>query len=171
MTQYTDTKLKKLLQTWPQGTVCLASELNHRGIGYDLQGSYRKSGWISSIGQGAVIRNGDTVSWHGGIYALQAQGKLKIHVGAKTALAMQGFAHFINLAKGKIQIFGPPGTRLPKWFVDFRWDGKIEYHRSSLFSENADLGLQTQNFKTFDIKVSSPERAFLEMLDLVLKLR
>ena len=62
MDQALDTKLKKLLTTWPQGTVLLSSELNKRGIGYDLQSRYRSSGWIRSIGQGAVVKTGDNVT-------------------------------------------------------------------------------------------------------------
>lgn len=167
MTRFTDTKLKKLLTTWPQGTVCLSSYLNERGIGYDLQRLYRKSGWITSIGQGAVARTGDEVTWQGAVYALQQQAGMKIHVGAKTALTIQGFAHFINLAQEKIQLFGPPKTKLPTWFKNHNWGGKVEFHRTSLFGENTQLGLQTRSYKTFEINLSTPERALLELLDLV----
>ena len=162
-----DSKLKKLLTTWPQGTVCLSAELKKRGIGYDLQSLYRNSGWIKSIGQGAVVRAGDNVSWPGAIFALQNQAKLQIHVGAKTALAMYGLAHFINMANEKLQIFGPPSSKLPTWFKEHNWGGKIEYYRSSLFSVKQQLGVQSHSFKTFNIRISSPERAFFELLDLV----
>ncbi len=167
MNRSKDTKLKKLLTTWPQGTVYLASELNDRGIGYDLQRVYRKSGWITSIGQGAVTRTGDTVTWPGAVYALQHQANLSIHVGAKTALTMHGLAHFINLKSEKIQIFGPPATKLPAWFKNFNWGGTVDYYRSSLFEDHHEIGIQTQSFKTFSIKISSPERAFFELLNLV----
>lgn len=167
MALHNDTKLKKLLTTWPHGTVCLASELKRRGIGYDLQMQYKKSGWIKTIGQGAVTKSGDNVFWYGGLYALQAQGKLEIHVGAKTALTMYGLAHFVDMSHERVQLFGQPGTKLPSWFKNFKWGPNIEYHRSSLFAEDTNLGLQSKNLRSFDIKISSPERAFLELLDLV----
>lgn len=167
MALHNDTKLKNLLTTWPHGTVCLASELKQRGIGYDLQMQYKRSGWIRAIGQGAVAKSGDNVFWYGGLYALQTQGKLPIHVGAKTALTMYGLAHFVDMAHEKVQLFGLPGTKLPSWFKNFNWGPKIEYYRSSLFSGNANLGLQNKSLRSFDIKISSPERAFLELLDLV----
>lgn len=167
MDRFIDTKLKRLLTTWPQGTVCLASELKGRGIGYDLQRLYRKSGWIASIGQGAVVRSGDNVSWPGAIFALQQQAKLQIHVGAKTALTMFGLAHFVNLSQEKIQIFGPPASKLPGWFKGFKWGGTVEYYRTSLFESNEQLGIQSHSFKTFNVNISSPERAFFELLDLV----
>jgi hypothetical protein len=164
---YKDTKLKKLLTTWPQGTVYLSSYLNERGIGYDLQRLYRKSGWMTSIGQGAVIRTGDEATWQGAVYALQQQAQMQIHVGAKTALNIQGFAHFINLAQGKVQLFGPQKSKLPTWFKNHNWGGKLEYHRSSLFGDRTSLGLQARSYKTFEINISTPERAILELLDLV----
>lgn len=167
MTPYKGTKLKTLLTTWPQGTVFLSSVLKGRGIGYDLQMQYRKSGWIQSIGQGAVVRTGDNVSWQGGVYALQTQAKLPLHVGGKTALSMYGLAHFVNMMNEKIQIFGSPGSKLPTWFQKYSWGGRIIYHRSSLFSEDLKSGLQSRSLKSFSIEVSSPERAFLEFLDLV----
>lgn len=167
MALHNDTKLKNLLTTWPHGTVYLASELKHRGIGYDLQMQYKKSGWIRAIGQGAVAKSGENVFWYGGLYALQIQGKLAIHVGAKTALTMYGLAHFVDMAHEKAQLFGLPGSKLPSWFKNFNWGPKIEYHRSSLFGEEASLGLQSKILRSFNIKISSPERAFLELLDLV----
>lgn len=164
-----DTKLKKLLTTWPQGTVCLSSELKRRGIGYDLQRLYRNSGWIISVGQGAVIRNGDNVSWPGATYALQSQAKLPIHVGAKTALTLFGLTHFLKLANERIQVFGPPASKLPGWFKNFKWGSAIEYYRSSLFESDEQLGIQSHSYGTFNIDISSPERAFFELLDLVPK--
>jgi hypothetical protein len=167
MNRFTDTKLKKLLTTWPQGTVYLSSHLNERGIGYDLQRLYKKSGWIASIGQGAVVRTGDEVAWQGAIFALQQQAELKIHVGAKTALTVHGYAHFVHLAKEKIQLFGVQKSKLPTWFLKHNWGSKVEFHRSSLFGNNTQVGLQKQSYNTFEITVSSPERAILELLDLV----
>ena len=169
MSQVLDKKLKSLLTTWPQGTVYLSSALNRIGIGYDLQNRYRNSGWIKSIGQGAVIKTGDSITWQGAVYALQEQGHLPVHVGAKTALEIYGLGHFLNLAQEKIQIFGAQSSKLPKWFLEFSWDGKLEFYRNSLFHTNEEIGMQSYNLKTFSIKVSSPERAFMEMLYLVPK--
>jgi len=80
---------------------------------------------------------------------------------------MHGLVHFLNLGHEKIQLFGPQTSKLPTWFRKFNWGGKIEFHRSSLFKSKNEIGLQSKSFKTFAIKVSSPERAFLELIDLV----
>ena len=159
-----DTKLKKLLTTWPQGTVLLSAELNKRGRGYDLQRLYRNSGWIKSIGQGAVVKTGDDVTWQGALYALQKQGHIPVHVGAKTGLELYGLGHFLNFSQEKIQLFGPQGSKLPKWFTEFQWKGKLEYYRNSLFNSEKKIGIQEFDLKTFSIEVSSPERSFMELL-------
>ena len=52
-------------------------------------------------------RAGDRVDWIGGVYALQQQLRLPIHIGGKTALEMQGYAHFLPLGKGQfVWLFG-----------------------------------------------------------------
>jgi hypothetical protein len=167
MTLSYQSKLKNLLTTWPQGTICLASYLKSKGIGYDLQMQYRESGWITTLGHGAVFKTGDNINWRGGLYALQSQGKMKVHAGAKTALALSGLAHFLSLANERIHLFASPNSKLPGWFLNFNWGCKIVFHQSSLFPPECKIGLQALNEKTYAIQISSPERAFLELLDLV----
>src|SRR5579863_1280398 len=94
-------KLKFLLENWPGGTVYAAAWLAKHGIGDDLLAQYRKSGWVKAVGNGAVARAGDRIEWTGGVYALQEQLRLPIHIGGKTALEMQGYAHFLPLGKGQ----------------------------------------------------------------------
>ena len=87
-------KLKSLLENWPSGTVFAASWLAKQGIEDDLLAIYRKSGWVKAVGRGAVARAGDRVDWTGGVYSLQEQLRLPIHIGGKTALEMQGACRF-----------------------------------------------------------------------------
>src|SRR6218665_2095789 len=91
-----ESKIKRFLSQHQPGTVSLAKWLESIGISHDLQKRYRKSGWIESIGSGAFKRSGDSINWQGGIYAIQQQAKLPIHVGATTALSMQGLSHFLR---------------------------------------------------------------------------
>jgi hypothetical protein len=67
--------------------VALSSWLMKSGYSFDLQKRYRESGWLESIGTGAMIRAGDRVDWEGAIYALQKQAGLNIHPGGRSALA------------------------------------------------------------------------------------
>ena len=66
-------KINSLLQAWPKNTVAVYLWLDKKGISRKLAEQYQKSGWVKSIGRGAVIRAGDEISWEGGLYAIQTQ--------------------------------------------------------------------------------------------------
>ena len=53
------TKINQLIQQLPAGTILLSAWLNAEGYPYELQQKYRKSGWLTSVGTGAMIRTGD----------------------------------------------------------------------------------------------------------------
>ena len=89
---------------------------------------YEATAWLSRVGQGAYAKAGDKVEWTGGLYALQEQLKLPIHAGGKTALQMQGYAHFLPMGKGTtVSLFGTPDVKLPAWFKQYRWGVKVRY--------------------------------------------
>ena len=162
MTTNNDQKIKKLLEKHKPGTVSLASWLEDLGISRDLQVYYRRSGWLKSIGTGAFIRPNDTVNWEGGLYALQTQAELPVHVGALTALSMQGLAHYLRLSEEKIFLFSPPKTILPAWFRNQDWQHPIHHVKTSILPDK--IGLTDYEEKTFTIIISAPERAMLECL-------
>ena len=114
------------------------------------------------------MRAGDAVEWSGGLHALQEQMKLSVHAGGKTALQMQGYAHFLPMGKGEsVSLFGSPGTRLPAWFRQYDWGPKLRYTTTKVFSEDPDAGLTKKEPATYAITVSAPERAIMEVLYLV----
>jgi len=90
-------KTKRLMQDWPQGTAAVTAWFERLGISRQLLNRYHHSGWITRLGTGAYEKTGDDVNWHGGLHALQIQAGLPIHVGAMTALSMQGLAHHLRL--------------------------------------------------------------------------
>lgn len=168
MTSVPRTKLNHLLRAWPQGTVAVSRWLETLGIYQQLVHEYEKSGWIERIGQGAYVRAGDTAEWTGGLHALQERLRLPVHAGAKTALQMQGYAHFLPLGKGGlVSLFGAAGTRLPAWFRQYGWGVKLRYFTTTLFVDDPDAGLTTKELGSFNIVVSAPERAIMEVLYLV----
>lgn len=168
MVSDTSSKLNRLLRAWPQGTVAVSRWLEDQGAYQQLVHGYEKSGWIRRIGQGAWVRAGDTVEWFGGLYAIQEQMKLPVHAGAKTALQMQGYAHFLAMGKGgSVSLFGSPGTRLPVWFRQHDWGTELRYTATKLFADASDPGLTKKELPNYAITVASPERAMLEVLYLV----
>ena len=54
-------KINRLMTKLPTGVVYLSKWLADNDYSYDLQKAYRKSNWLTSIGNGAMVRSGDTV--------------------------------------------------------------------------------------------------------------
>lgn len=168
MTSESRSKINRLLRAWPQGTISVSRWLEAQGAYQQLVHEYEKSDWIRHIGQGAYMRAGDTVEWSGGLYALQEQMKLPVHAGAKTALQMQGYAHFLPMGKGgAVSLFGASGTRLPAWFRQYDWGVALRYTTTNLFADDPKAGLTKKELATYAVTVSAPERAIMEVLYLV----
>ena len=155
-------KLKSLLDAHIPGTVYVAAWLGERGISHDLQRRYRKYGWLETVGTGAFKRPGEQVTWQGGLYALQAQSGRAVHAGALTALALQGFAHYIRLGAETVFLFSPPATKLPAWFLNHDWGQAMHHCKTSILPSG--LALADYRSGAFSVKISAPERAFLECL-------
>jgi hypothetical protein len=167
MSQETKTKINRLITQWPRGTVSVASYLNSLSFSHDLLVRYKKSGWIQSFGRGAYILHGDKVEWAGALYALQTQLDLKVHPGGKTALELKGYAHYLPSGKKTVFLYGAQGQVLPKWFRGERLGIDIVMTRTNLFPANSKDGLSAFRERDFSIRISSPERAAMEMLHLV----
>lgn len=162
-----ESKINRLLSTQPAGVVLTSAWLANQGYSLDLQKRYKQSEWFESIGTGALVRHGDQVDYLGGVYALQTQLGLAVHPAAKTALAMQGKAHYLELATKAVQLFGGKDDRLPHWFKRRNWGVDVQCHFSSFLPP--DLGLVEVNHKGFKVGVSSPARAVMECLYLAPK--
>lgn len=162
MTTIERTKINQLLSLVPQGAVMLTSWLLEQGYSADLQKYYRNSGWLKTIGKGAMIRAGDDVSYQGAVYALQEQMNLSIHPGGRNALWMLGKAHYLELSQENIVLFGSHGEKLPVWFKNHEWGLKLVYYRTSFLPH--DLGLTEFEQSNFQIKISGAVRALMECL-------
>jgi hypothetical protein len=158
-------KINRLLRIWPQGAVAVLRWLQQQGVYQQLVHAYEKSAWIRRIGQGAYVRVGDTIHWTGGLYAMQAQLGLPVHVGGKTALEMQGYAHYLPLGKGEVvALFGTPGTRRPAWFRLYDWGVELRYITTKLFADPMDAGLTQKDLGSYAVTISTPERAIMEVM-------
>lgn len=161
-------KLNHLLANWPGGTVSITSWLKGQGYSTSLLTQYRQNSWISSIGHDANVRPNDKVDWTGGLYAIQEQLRLPVHAGGKTALELQGYAHFLPMGKrGTATLFSTPGARLPSWFLQHDWQVKVSHAMTKILPYKDDLGLTRKEMGAYSIKVSAPERAIMEVLYLV----
>ncbi|MFZ4523694.1 MAG: type IV toxin-antitoxin system AbiEi family antitoxin [Bacteroidales bacterium] len=158
------TKINQLLQEVPGGTVLLSSWLSSKGYPYELQQRYRKSGWLTAIGIGAMKRSGDRLTLTGAIYTLQHQAGLQIHVGGRTALGMHGLAHYLELNPQETFLFAPRGVKLPAWLKNNTWNTNPVLINTSFLPP--ETGLTDFSEEGLSIKISSPVRAMMECLEM-----
>ena len=162
MTTYNKDKIKILFKDFNPGSLILSTWLEGKGVSRSLQKHYLKSGWLEAFGRGAYKRPGDTISWLGAIAAIQQQANLPVHVGASSALTIQGFSHYLRLNQESLYVFTPHKRSLPKWFLDANWDFSV-HHKQTEFLP-IELGLTTFDVGNNTLKISSPERAIMECL-------
>ena len=160
-------KLNKLLRAQPAGVVLCSSWLVDNGYSNELQKRYKNSQWFESVGTGALIRFGDQVDYLGAVYAMQTQLGLSIHPGGKTALALQGKAHYLELSPKHAQLFGRQGEHLPLWFKKRDWGLNVQSALTNFLPP--ELGLTEISHKQFKVKLSDPARAIMECLYLAPK--
>lgn len=156
------TKINQLLQSQPYGAVFASSWLTSQGYSPELQKRYKNSNWLVSIGTGAMKRNGDEVRIDGGLYALQEQLKLSVHIGGTSALSRLGRSQYLELDSNQIHLFGSAEENLPKWFREYEWGLLVNYHASSFLPPA--LGMTELTSGNLSLMVSSPIRAILECL-------
>ena len=161
------TKINYLIQNTPKGFVLLSSWLASEGYPYELQQRYRESGWLKSIGKGAMIKTGDSLLLSGAIASLQEQSKLNIHFGGRSALGLTGAAHYLQINSGKIEetLFIENKSLLPTWFVNNQWDRNMKIYTASLF-EDDEAGLINYQDRELTMKISNKARAIMECLSL-----
>jgi hypothetical protein len=159
------TKINQLLKSVPARVVLLSSWLASAGYPYELQQRYRKSGWLTSIGRGALKRSGDSVTLSGAVFSLQQQEKLPIHFGGRTALQMHGIAHYIEMQRNSMYIFAPRGVKLPSWVLNNKWEAVPVLVCTSMLPPEAGLVDFSEN--GLPVQISNPARAMLEVIYLV----
>lgn len=162
MNRQIHSKLQNLLQTWPAGTVTTTKWLYSMGISRQLVNAYKNTGWIKSFGTGAFSKAEDKIDWYGGLYALQSQLGLNIHVGGKTALELLGLAHNIPIGQQTIDLLATPQSLRPRWFNRHHWQERVRIIENNALPPK--IGLEEISMGNFTIKISSRERATLELL-------
>ena len=167
MRQLKGMKLNNLLTHWPRGAVYISSWLKKQGFSSDRIVGYKKSHWVYTIGDNAIAKSGDKVDWKGGLYALQKQLGLPIHVGGKAALSLLGYSHYVAMKQINLTLYSLPEVKLPVWFKKYNWGTEFEFINTNLFPEKGSLRLQDYESGEFSIRLSSPERAIMEVLYLV----
>ena len=149
---------------WPKETIATYDWLEGQGVYRQLVNTYIHSGWLERVGRGAFKRSGEEAGWTGALYAMQTQLNLSVHVAGKTALQMQGYAHYLALgSESTTMLFGKPGEKLPAWFAHYQWKIKARFAATNLFEDKQISALTDFKAGDFSIKISTPERAMFEV--------
>jgi len=139
--------------------------LRQHGVSKKLADWHVRSGWLDRIGPGAFVRGGDTPDWTGGVYALQNQVGLTVHVGGLAALELQGRAHFIPLGRKRVLLVSDRQERLPSWFRKYDWKADVEHRcMASLFESPPEQSLTTLPSGKYSVTLSTRERAIMEVM-------
>ena len=180
--------LEKLL---PEGLLVTSSWLIGHGYSRQLLSHYVRTGWLRQPTRGVYQRPRGSLSWQQIVVSLQAILKEPLVVGGRTALEMQGYAHYLRPVMKEVYLYGPEPpsnwlNRLPgKVRFIYRNSGRLlsaEAGQRSFTnlikgvkikgvkaqpSRGADAGFLVQPWGEWDwgLVLSAPERAILELLD------
>jgi hypothetical protein len=178
-----DSKLNQLQRLLPDGLLVDAGWLQRHGYSRSLVAKYLKGGWLEAPVREAYRRPGDAdretlPSATTVILSLQRLRPPLLAVGGRTALELQGLAHYAA-ATGPAE-YHLYGAAPPPLWARRLLGAQLVYHRLGLFTADPLLN-QDPQAGGFDrhfthpvgagsaaqLIVSTPERAFLELLDTV----
>jgi hypothetical protein len=176
--------LNLLEKQLPEGLVVTSSWLRRHGYSRQLLSHYVRSGWLRQPTRGVYQRPRGSLSWQQVVVSLQTVLKEPLVVGGRTALELQGYAHYLRQTMKEVHLYGaePPPTWLQKLPAKVRF---IYRNSRKLFpaevdkrlfrnllkdlnaQPNAEADFVVQPWGQWDwqIVMSSPERAVLELLD------
>lgn len=158
---------QSLEQQLPEGQVVTRTWLNQRGFKGPLVDYYLRSGALEAIARGAYRRPGPSLKWEHIVYSLQQLG-FSVHVGGRSALELQGYAHYLPM-QGVKRIHLYSTEKLPSWLRKLELPYQFVEHKDKLFDYAVDGALTSKPFGHWDWPVfyATPELALLELSEQV----
>lgn len=192
-------KLNWLQRNLPEGLVVDAAWLEKQGYSSSLRSKYVTHGWLDQVARGVYRRPAakvpapagrESLRWQHVVISLQMLLERPVTVGGRTALELQGFAHYLSSAAHReIHLYGT--GRPPGWLSKLKLDTRFIFHNAERLFKDADT---LRNLKTkageldavrsasadlvpggyirqswgqweWPLIISSPERAILELLN------
>jgi hypothetical protein len=189
-------KLNWLQLNVPEGLLVDAAWLERRGYSSALRSKYVKHGWLQQVVRGLYRRppatfpaaSSDEVRWEQVVISLQTMLHLPFVVGGRTALELQGFAHYLSPGGlREIHLYGE--QKVPGWVYKLNLKTSFIFHNAEKLFHDKPIHYITkqsgsstreditaaalQRGFTFQLwgqwqwplMISLPERASLELLD------
>jgi hypothetical protein len=198
MGQQTQGKLNWLQHNLPEGLVVDSAWLQCRGYSSALRSKYAARGWLEQVARGVYRRppaplpaakEDEGLRWQNVVISLQMVLQCPLIVGGRTALELQGFAHYLSLTEPRgVHLYGD--VPLPTWVAKLKLDTKFVFHNAKKLFRNESIAsclgqgtnLKTQEHSSTDslgggltrqprgqwnwsLTMSLPERAILELLN------
>jgi hypothetical protein len=165
MAKHSRGKLNRLEHLLPEGLLVDAAWLTKKRYSTSLRSQYVAAGWLAQPTRRVYRRPRGSLQWQQVIISLQMLLNYSLAVGGRSALEMQGYAHYLPQRTKQVHLYGP--KRPPVWLDQLRLDVRFHYHNSRrLFGSNSDaLTNLPWGQWNWPLVLSTPERALLELLD------
>ncbi|MBV6886431.1 type IV toxin-antitoxin system AbiEi family antitoxin [Xanthomonas campestris pv. spermacoces] len=154
--------IKRLQTGLPRGAPFDLATLAPLGVSAQLAARYAEGGWLVRLAHGIYAFPNDDFGVYGALKFLQ-QRVPGLHVGGKSALALQGVRHNLG-SRDALVLWGNTRFALPTWFTS-RFPAR--YVHASLFDWPDALASKTVTTPPGlpeGLRVSASERAVLELL-------
>lgn len=188
MTTHKGGKLNQLGHLLPEGLIVDAAWLERQGYSRALRHQYVSSGWLVHPVRGVYHRHRTISNWEQIVISLQTLLQYPVSVGGRSALELQGYAHYLPISPDVRTIHLYTEKKLPGWLTKFSANAEFISHNRSRFLSPAKqdeeaLLLENSRIDTEAISLpggllnipwgqwkwplvtSSPERAILELMD------
>lgn len=185
MTTHIKGKLNRLEKILPEGLLVDAAWLEREGYSRALRSQYVSAGWLEQPTRGVFRRSRGSIGWEQVVISLQTLLGQPVSVGGRTALELQGYAHYLSHAQNAIHLHSD--GKLPSWLHKLPLEQRfVTHNRLRLFprvnlppagvaldtarseaGEYLEQGLRILSWGQWNwpLVVSTPERACLELLD------
>jgi hypothetical protein len=188
MTIHKGGKLNQLERLLPEGLLVDAAWLEKQGYSRALRHQYVSAGWLEQPVRGVYHRQRTISSWEQIVISLQALLGYPVSVGGRSALELQGYAHYLPASPDIRTIHLYTEKKLPGWLSNLPGNAHFISHNRSRFlspiQQDLDaLTLDDSGSSTdltslpgellimpwgqwkWPLVISSPERAILELMD------
>ena len=181
-------KLNYLERILPEGLLVDAAWLSKRGYSTSLRSQYVSAGWLQQPARQVYRRPRGPLGWQQVVISLQTLLRCRLTVGGRTALELEGYAHYLPQRTKEVHLYGP--ERPPMWLDNLRTGVRFLYHNSHRLFPTQEMpragrgvvstahrtrGAHPDSQSTFLVQpwgqwdwpltLSTPERALLELLD------
>jgi hypothetical protein len=181
-------KLNQLERLLPEGLLVDAAWLEKQGYSRALRHQYVSAGWLEQPVRGVYHRQRSISSWEQIVISLQALLRYPVSVGGRSALKLQGYAHYLPASPDIRTIHLYTEKKLPGWLSKLPGNAHfISHNRSRFLSpihqdvdaltlDDAGSGTDLTSLPgellimpwgqwKWPLVISSPERAILELMD------